>query len=115
MQRRPTKNTRGPNFDEKAFQAWLKNHSCCGCGAPAPSIVDHCEGSTFKHNKVLVGHWFCIPLCASCDRIKTLGNHNWQREHFGWTNSVMWLGLVNQYTGNQPPIEVVESIRSWYR
>jgi hypothetical protein len=61
MNRKSSKNTRGPNQDEKDFQWWLKNQRCIVSGQDGVS-VHHCKGSTFKHNKVLVGHWFCIPL-----------------------------------------------------
>lgn len=72
MQRKATKNTRGPNADEKRFQGWLKYQSCCWCGSESGSIVDHCRGSTFKHNKVLIGHWLVNCNCITCDTIKTI-------------------------------------------
>jgi len=72
MQRKPTKNTRGPNADEKAFQSYIKEHFCIWCGNDGPSIVDHVKGATFKHNKTLIGHWFVLPNCQSCDYKKTV-------------------------------------------
>ena len=74
MQRKPTKNTRGPNAEEKRFAAYTKESDCIACGAEGPSIVDHVAGATYKHNKVLIGHWFLIPLCVTCDTIKTQGS-----------------------------------------
>ena len=74
MQRKPTKNTRGPNAEEKRFAAYTKGSDCIACGAEGPSIVDHVAGATYKHNKVLIGHWFLIPLCVECDTIKTQGS-----------------------------------------
>ena len=72
MQRKPTKNTRGPNADEKRFQSYIKHSDCCWCGNDAGSIVDHVKGSCFKHNKVLIGHWFVLPNCEICDKKKTI-------------------------------------------
>ena len=71
MQRKPTKNTRGPNAAEKRFQGWVKQQSCCWCGSESGSIVDHVKGATFRHNKTLIGHWFVLPNCAICDDKKT--------------------------------------------
>lgn len=96
MQRKATKNTRGANADEKRFQGWLKYQSCCTCNNPAPSIVHHCEGSTFKHNKVLIGHWFCIPLCSECDDVITHGSRRAFIDKFG-AQSYFWSGLIEIY------------------
>jgi len=86
MQRKPTKNTRGPNADEKHFQGWLKEQPCVWCGNDGPSIVDHCRGATFKHNKVLVGHWFCVPQCVKCDTQKTIHGKRLGNEARAWIN-----------------------------
>lgn len=72
MQRRATKNTRGANAQEKAFQGWLKYQPCYWCNSESGSIVDHCKGATFKHNKVLIGHWMCNSNCLICDTQKTI-------------------------------------------
>lgn len=72
MQRRTSKQTRGPNQHEKNFQAWLKERPCCITGRN-DVIVHHCKGSTFKHNKVLIGHLFCIPLCESAHNLYHAG------------------------------------------
>jgi len=91
MQRKPTKNTRGPNAQEKAFQGWLKEQGCAYCPTPGPSIVDHARGSTFKHQKVLVGHAFCTSKCEKCDSYKTNGNHRAHFEGTGITESGAWI------------------------
>lgn len=71
---RPRGNARLANVEEKAFQAYTKESPCIVCGAPGPSIVEHCYGSTVKKNKVLIGHKWVIPLCLECDDIKTNGS-----------------------------------------
>lgn len=113
MQRKPTKTTRGPNLKEKQFAAWVKWRNCCCCGAPAPSIVHHAEGATFKHLKILCGHWFLLPLCPSCDEVITKGSRRAFRERFG-TQAELWLKLLKT-SPVSPPHEVVEAIRDWTR
>lgn len=119
MQRKPTKNTRGPNADEKRFQAWCKDSDCITCGAPGPSIVHHCEGATFKHNKVLIGHWFCIPLCETCDNVITRGSRKVFRDIYG-PQSDYWKAGYEYYKGKSDipvncPYEVYKSIMDWGR
>lgn len=111
MQRRATRNTRGPNADEKRFAAKVKECDCIVCGNPGPSIVHHAMGATFKHNKVLVGHWFLLPLCQSCDDVITQGSRSAFVSMFG-PQSEYWLRLV-YLTGVEPPHEVVEAIKDW--
>ena len=108
MQRKPTKNTRGPNAEEKRFQAWLKEQPCCVTGKSGPSIVHHCEGSTFKHNKVLIGHWFCIPLSQEADDVITHGSRRKFREMYG-SQSNLWEFAALDYeadTKTAPPNDV---------
>lgn len=110
MQRKATKNTRGPSAEEKRFQGWLKEQPCVWCNNPGPSIVDHCRGATFKHNKVLIGHWFCIPQCLECDTQKTMHGKRQGNE------SEAWLDVYHEYeitTGNMAPIQVICSIEDW--
>ena len=117
MQRKPTKNTRGPNAEEKRFQAWLKEQPCCVTGKPGPSIVHHCEGATFKHNKVLVGHWFCIPLSQEVDDIINHGSRREFREKYN-SQSYFWVLVAIDYaaeTGITPPEEVCNAITDWGR
>lgn len=113
MQRKPTKNTRGPNADEKRFQGWLKEQSCVWCGNDGPSIVDHCRGATFKHNKVLVGHWFCVSQCVECDTQKTIYGKRLGNE------STAWIVLNHSYQeegeGGLAPDEVWAAIEDWNR
>ena len=71
MQRPRSKKTRHANAAEKRFHAYTKEADCIVCGQIGPSIVHHCKGSTFKHNKTLIGHMFVIPLCPMCDELPT--------------------------------------------
>jgi len=115
VQRKPTKNTRGPNADEKRFQAWLKEQPCSTSGHSGPSIVHHCEGATFKHNKTLVGHWFCLPLCPECDDVITQGSRRAFRERFG-SQSSFWIVTADRYmeeTGSIIPDDVISAIEDW--
>lgn len=114
MQRRATKNTRGRNSYEKSFQGFIKESDCGYCGATGPSIVDHSMGATFKHNKVLVGHWFVTPKCKPCDDIKTQGNRKWHNELTGKTETQCWLDKILEYAGPVPD-DVIESIKDWNR
>lgn len=108
MQRKATKNTRGANAEEKRFMAWTKEQPCINCDNPPPSIVDHVHGSCFKHNKVLIGHWFVIPLCIECDTVKTIGSCRGFINRFG-SLAALWLKSVER-SSFEPPHEVVQSI-----
>ena len=117
MKRKPTKNTRGPNADETRFQAWLKERPCIAEEVPGPSIVHHCEGATFKHNKILVGHWFCIPLCEEADRVVTNGSRRKFREIYG-PQSMLWRYEIIDFekeTGKKCPDSVYDAIMDWGR
>lgn len=110
MQRKATKNTRGPNADEKKFQGWLKNRFCEWCSNPGPSIVDHCRGATFKHNKVLIGHILCLPQCVECDTQKTIHGKRLGNE------SARCLMLINKFkvaTRIEFPAEAIQAIEDW--
>lgn len=110
MQRKATKQTRGPNAAEKRFQGWLKDHSCVWCGNPGPGIVDHAKGATFRHNKTLVGHWFCLPVCYECDKKKTVGGQRHGNE------AQAWIELECEYameTGDGAAYEVISAIKDW--
>ena len=89
MQRKPTKNTRGPNAREKRFLDFTKDSSCIICDKPGSSIVHHCMGATYKHNKVLIGHAFVIPLCYEHDSVITLGSRRGFTDKFG-LQSDLW-------------------------
>ena len=112
MQRPNSKNTRQANAEEKRFHGWLKEHSCCWCGSGGYSIVDHSKGATFKHNKTLIGHWFCLPVCGICDPLKTIFGKQQGNE------SEMWLKLEAEYlteTGRSAPDDVHSAIEDWNR
>lgn len=118
MQRRATKTTRGANADEKRFMAWVKDLRCCVCGAPGPSIVDHMYGATFKHNKVLVGHWSLLPYCQECDTVKTIHGRKAHDEYAGFTQAELWDIQITSYTLDQQrpvPFEVIQAIVDWGR
>jgi len=118
MQRKATKNTRGPNADEKRFHGWVKERPCAVCGLPGPSIVDHAEGATFKHNKTLVGHWFVVPLCEAHDKIKTRGSRRGFKDMFG-PHSELWEKEIGAYLADSDmhsvPSDVHLAIIDWGR
>jgi hypothetical protein len=115
MQRKATKNTRGPNQAEKRFMSWVKEQPCCVLEFPGPSIAHHCEGATFKHNKVLVGHWFVLPLSQEADNIVTNGSRKEFRESFNY-QSLYWLELIENYPlRHEIPDDVILAIEDWNR
>jgi len=110
MQRKPTKNTRGPNSAEKQFQSWLKDQCCVWCGSESGSIVDHVRGATFRHNKVLIGHFFCLPNCEICDKKKTIDG----KKLGDYVKK--WVVIECEYelaTGSCSPDDVYDAIISW--
>lgn len=115
MQRKATKNTRGANAEEKRFHAYTKECPCVVCGNPAPSIVHHAMGATYRHNKVLIGHWFVLPLCQTCDDVITYGSRRKFREQFG-LQSEYWqihhASYLVQNINNGAPFEVIQSINT---
>lgn len=112
MQRKPTRNTRGPNAYEKHFQSWVKDQPCIWCGDDGGVIVDHVKGATFKNNKVLIGHWFCLPNCETCDYKKTI-----EGKKLG-DYAKAWDEVQSRYihnTGECAPEEVRLSVFHWGR
>ncbi|MEE8289589.1 MAG: hypothetical protein V3R25_09270 [Nitrosomonadaceae bacterium] len=112
MQRPHSKNNPGPTKAERDFQGWVKQQNCCVTGAWGVH-VHHCKGSTFKHNKVLIGHWFCLPLCPEAHQEYHDGSKPWTVKY--GLQSMLCLNLMcrfEQETGNEVPFYVVESIRS---
>lgn len=101
MQRKPTKNTRGPNANEKRFMRWVKEQPCCVCGREGPSIVDHAMGATYKHNKTLIGHWFLLPLCEEHDSYKRYASRRGFINAYGYMSSY-WSQLVSNYALEVP-------------
>lgn len=115
MNRKPTKNTRGPNAAEKRHADWVKNKGyCSACLAEAPLILHHCMGATYRHNKELIGHWFVLGLCQHCDDLVTKGSRKRLTEHFKQSQGSMWVQQVVDYqhsTGNHDcPLGVAFSI-----
>lgn len=118
MRRKATKNTRGPSADERAYMAWCKQQPCCICGAPGPSIVDHMYGSTFRHNKVLIGMWALLPYCQVCDSVKTQGSHRAHLKTFGISQADIWATAHKRFemeTNRMVPFHVVSAIADWGR
>ena len=116
MQRKATRQSRGPNAAEKRHMAWIKERNVCmtdnrvnGLGV----IAHHCEGATFKHNKIQVGHWFVIGLCETCDGFITQGSRKGFRERFG-AQSELWLKQLEEYPHkHECPEEVIEAVKAW--
>lgn len=68
------------------------------------------RGATFKHRKVLVGHWFCLPDCTACDHEKTVGGKRQGNE------AIAWLRMQEAYsaeTGHSAPLDVLLAIEDW--
>ena len=113
MQSKPSSNTRARNKAEGDFQGWLKEQYCCASEQYGVQ-VHHCKGKTFKHKKVLIGHWFCIPLSVEAHK----EYHDSPRafcNDYG-PQSLLWMFLIKRYvreTGKNCPDEVYDSIMDW--
>ena len=107
MQRKKSKKTRLANANEKRFMSWVKEQCCIQCG-DYPCHVDHAMGSTYRHNKVLIGMWYLLPLCGSCDEIKTNGSRRGFVNRFGLM-SELWIKLIENYH-SEIPKDVIDSI-----
>jgi len=114
MQRKKSNNRNGrlANADEKKFHTWVKDQGCVWCGVDGPSIVDHCRGATWGHNKVHCGHWFVLPQCNQCDQQKTINGKRQGNE------SEAWEGLLYHYEtyfsqAETCPQEVIDAIGDW--
>lgn len=114
MQRKPTKQSPGPNAAERRHATWVKfGTTCAACNKYACLIVHHCEGSTFRHNKTLIGHWFILGLCQDCDDIVTFSCRRHFREEYG-PQSALWAKQIAQYAANDEcPEEVKQAILDW--
>lgn len=117
MQRKHTKNTRGPNAKEKRFMAWVKEQPCCICGSPGPSICDHMYGSTKKHNKVLIGMWALLPYCYMCDFVKTHYSRKAHNKKFRKTQAEIFTNefILAMPENLKPPVDVILAIKDWGR
>ncbi len=115
MQRKPSKKTRGVNADEKRFMSWVKEQPCIQCCIEGV-VVEHMYGSTFRHNRVLVGMWALIPLCQMCDNVKTQGSHRAYLDAFGETQAQSFKRLLHDCPVELlPPHEVQLAIMDWNR
>lgn len=111
MQRKPTRQSRGPNAAEKRHIGWLKERMiCAACQQHGPVIAHHAEGATFRHNKVLIGHLFVLGLCQSCDNVVTRESRKAFRDSFG-AQSLLW---SEQFEGcpmkHDFPVEAINAI-----
>lgn len=88
MQRKSSKQSRGINADEKRFLSWLKDQPCCITGEHGVQ-VHHCVGSAVKHNKVHIGHAFCIPLSVDKHQEYHDGTKPFREKH--GPQSLLWL------------------------
>ncbi len=114
MQCKATRQSRGINAAEKRHIGWIKESGECatGCGRYGV-IAHHCEGATFKHNKIHVGHWFVIGLCESCDALITLASRRLFCQQHG-PQSWLWLQQLARYPNrHECPSEVIEAITAW--
>lgn len=94
---------------------WVKCQPCIQC-FEQPVIVDHMYGSTFRHNKVLIGMWALLPLCECCDSVKTKGSHRGYYRAFGETQAESYIRLMNDCPAELvPPEEVFIAIKDWNR
>ena len=109
MQRKATKTTRGANSAEKEFQGWLKNQECCITGEHGVQ-VHHCKGSTFKHNKVLIGHWYCLPLSPDKHAEYHAGTKSFQAKY--GSQAELWLECYHSgwFGDHEPPNDVFLAI-----
>lgn len=114
MQRKPTPQSPAANAAEKRHLKWVKHRGiCAACLNPAPLILHHCEGSSFRHNKILIGHWFVLGLCQRCDNIVSRGSRKAFRLQFG-PQSALWLRQFAEYEKQfECPQEVIDSICDW--
>ena len=108
MQRKATKTTRAANAEEKKFQTFTKESDCIVCDNSGPSIVHHCMGATYKHNKVLIGHWFVLPLCQACDDVITHGSRRTFKDKFGLQSDYWHRHYA--YSAVDAPIDVYKAI-----
>ncbi len=118
MQRKPTKQSRGANAQERAHIAWIKERGiCAACGSDSGVIAHHCEGATFKvtvgFERVQVGHWFVLGLCQCCDNIVTKQSRAAFRDAFG-PQSELWLKQAENYPV-EIPLNVIQGIAQYGR
>lgn len=108
MQRRRKKGARLANAEEKKFQAYLKEQLCCVTGDYGVD-VHHCKGSTYKHDKVLVGHYFCLPLSPDSHRMYHMEKHHFIADY--GKQGELWAVLADRYT-DETGKEIPENVRN---
>lgn len=97
MQRKSTRQSRGPDAAEKRWHTWIKEQGiCAACGDDGGVYCHHMYGSSFKINKVMIGHLACIGLCQQCDDIITHGSRRAFTDKFG-PQSELWRKQFEQY------------------
>lgn len=94
MQRKATKNTRARNKRENDFHDWIKQRPCCVTGQVGVQL-HHCKGETFKHNKTLIGHLFCIPLSVEAHAEYHAGTKAFRQKYCA--QSLLWHGEYTEY------------------
>ena len=82
MQRKKSKKTRLANADEMAVYDMGERASAAFNAGHMVLLLEHCYGSTFRHNRTLIGMWALLPLCPTCDSVKTNGSHRAYLECF---------------------------------
>lgn len=88
MQRKATRQSRGPNAEEKAHMCWIKDRGiCAACNSSGGVILHHFAGSSAKIRVgiecVHYGHWAVNGLCQRCDDIVTHGTRKQFRALYG--------------------------------
>jgi len=117
MQKPNSKKNRAKNAAEFRWQQWLKEQPCSFCGSTSGSIVDHCKGSTFKHNKRMIGEIFCNSKCLKCDTVVTLGTRRDLFSRWGITDSDATINQLMKYrkeTSRSFPMEDIRAIADVY-
>ena len=117
MQRKSTKQSPGRNADAKRYHQWVFDNSiCAACSKERPLIGHHCAGSSFKHNKQLIGHWLFLGLCLECDNVVTNEGRKAFADKF-LPQSDLWELQYMQYklaTDIDPcPDEIYDAIMDW--
>ena len=97
MQRPATRQSRAADAAERRHITWIKERGvCAACGNDGGVIAHHMEGSSFRHQKLLLGHWMILGLCGPCDNIITRGSRRAFREAFG-NQCDLWFKQLQEY------------------
>jgi hypothetical protein len=97
VQRKITKQSRGANSSEKRFILWIKSRGiCAACDNDGGVICHHIYGSSYRINKILVGHWAVLGLCQMCDNVITRNSPKVFEAQFG-KQSDLWMLQIEQY------------------